>query len=228
MVPFDRTALLVMLLTFYPEVSRANLERAYQERPEYFAGGRLFGSNGEKLLLADGRAFDLAYDAWGPRRRWQVLDVTGAGPGEFNPFPLEEGLLVPFNVDAPTPAPPGELAIPLRSHVAEAAGQLGVEQQLLATRAGALAEAAAPEQLADIAGDELGALLGELDTEEAGWSAFDPAPVIERTANALPGIEGQVDAHPDPRVETEDLPDPGPVREDRDEDDRPGREGREG
>ena len=228
MIPFDRVALLAMLVTFYPEVSRANLELAYRERPEYFAGGVLFGTNGEKLRLGDGRFFDLAYDAWGPRRRWQVHEIVAGEESAPNPFPLEEGLLVPFSMNPVIPTMPGAFASPFVSVVAEGAAQLGAENQLLGTIGGNVAVAAAPEQLADIAGDDIAQLAGAVDAEGSAWSVMDPAGVIERTGGALPGIDQQVQAHPEPQIDTEPLPDPGPPRADRedepddDDSDRPG------
>jgi hypothetical protein len=102
-IPFDGHALLVMLLTFYPEVTRASLERAFRERPAYFAGGRLIGRHGEVLQLDDGRLFDLAFAAWTPESRWQVLDVTNPGPGDPEAFPLEPGPLTPIDPDAILP-----------------------------------------------------------------------------------------------------------------------------
>lgn len=98
MTPFNASALLAILLAFYPTVSRAELARARRERPEYFAGGTLLGSKGDKLQLPDGRIFDLIQSAGGPpgSQRWQVIE---AGPSVDEPFPLEPGPLVPLDLD---------------------------------------------------------------------------------------------------------------------------------
>jgi hypothetical protein len=76
--PFDPFALLSMLLAFYPAVSPAAFAQARRERPEYFAGGSIIGSKGDKLQLPDGRVFDCIFASGGPLsgQRWQVLDVT--------------------------------------------------------------------------------------------------------------------------------------------------------
>lgn len=98
MTPFDGAALLAVLLAFYMPASVAALQRAFAERPEYFAAGRLGGSKGEKLFLPDGRVFDLILAAGGPLsgQRWQVLEDAGAAGGEASPWPLEPGALVPL------------------------------------------------------------------------------------------------------------------------------------
>lgn len=103
MTPFDPVAWLAMMLTFYPSVTRTSLARAMAERPSYFAGGRLIGSVGDKLLLPDGRVFDIVFSAWTAASRWQTLDVTNAGPGDFEWFPLEPGPLVEIDPDATLP-----------------------------------------------------------------------------------------------------------------------------
>lgn len=99
MGPFDPVALVVMLETFYPRVTRANLERAYEERREYFGGGRLIGRLSDALLLPDARIFDIVFAAWTPRSKWQALDVTHAEPSEPDEFALEPGPLEYVDVD---------------------------------------------------------------------------------------------------------------------------------
>src|SRR5262245_52296451 len=107
MTPFDPTALLAILLTFYPVVSVAALRLARAERPEYFSGGTLGGSKGEKLTLPDGRIFDLIFAVDGPDEpRWQVIDVTHAGGGVDDAFGLAPGPLRPIDLAAfPTLTP---------------------------------------------------------------------------------------------------------------------------
>jgi hypothetical protein len=98
MTPFDAVALLAMLLAFYPTVNASELARARRERPEYFAGGTLLGSKGDKLRLPDGRIFDLIQNAGGlpGQQRWQVIEP---GPSVPEPWPLEAGPLTPIDVD---------------------------------------------------------------------------------------------------------------------------------
>jgi hypothetical protein len=107
-IPFDPGALLAILLTFYPTVSVSELQRARRERPEYFAGGELTGSKGEKLVLADGRCFDLIYALGDPfaDHRWQVVECGDGGAGGADWFPLEPGPLRLIDGSAwPAPAP---------------------------------------------------------------------------------------------------------------------------
>jgi hypothetical protein len=135
--PFDGVALLAMLLSFYPVVSGSELARARRERPEYFAGGTLGGSKGDKLFLPDTRVFDLIQNAGGlpGQQHWQVIEV---GPGGDDiPWPLEAGPLTPL--DDVTPSSPGNVRA-FEARVATALGDLGpseavlgqVEQQLVA------------------------------------------------------------------------------------------------
>lgn len=110
MTPFDPFALVAMLTVFYPVVSSASLARAFAERREYFAGGRLTGSKGDKLTLPDGRVWDLIFAAGGPpaARRWQALDVTEDGPAPNDPFALEDGPLTYLDEELGTLPPIGE------------------------------------------------------------------------------------------------------------------------
>jgi len=128
MTPFDPVALLVMLLTFYPVVSVAALQRALRERPEYFAAGVLVSTSGEKLQLPDGRVFDLIFDvdgvSGGPR--WQVIE---AFPGDAtDPFPLERGPLVPIDIDGILPPAPEPTFAAL---MGQALGELGATEPII-------------------------------------------------------------------------------------------------
>lgn len=95
MTPFDPAALVAMLLAFYPIVSAAWLATARRDRPEYFAGGVLFGSKGDKLRLPDGREWDCIVAAGGPLagRRWQCSLIVIDPNAVPDPFALEEGPL---------------------------------------------------------------------------------------------------------------------------------------
>jgi hypothetical protein len=101
--PFDPFALLSMLLAFYPAVSPAAFAQARRERPEYFAGGSIIGSKGDKLQLPDGRVFDCIFASGGPLsgQRWQVLDVTNATASGSDGFALEAGPLTPLDEQTP-------------------------------------------------------------------------------------------------------------------------------
>jgi hypothetical protein len=93
--PFDPAALLAMLLAFYPAPSPAAFAQARGERPEYFAGGVIVGSKGDKLQLGDGRVFDCIYAAGGlpSEMRWQVIDVTNDAGGTDAGLALTPGPL---------------------------------------------------------------------------------------------------------------------------------------
>lgn len=139
MTPFDPAALLAMLLAFYPVVSAAAFSQARAERPEYFAGGVIFGSKGDKLRLPDGRQFDCIKAAGGPAsgRRWTCSLIDPTAPGEPDPFPLEDGPLVPADEDAAIgPA----LTWDLESRWASEMGALAGTDGVLATAATAAAE----------------------------------------------------------------------------------------
>jgi hypothetical protein len=214
--PFDAIALLAMLQAFYPVVTRASLERAYRERPEYFAGGRLIGRHGEALQLADGRIFDLAFAAWTPISRWQVLDVTNSEPGEPDPFALEEGPLVPLD-EAQLEYPPFEPAFaPL---VAQALGDVaGAELALLdaETRAAGQGDPAGtgPLDALDLE-DATRAIVEERET----FGALDPADVVTASAGESRRVDDAIGEIGDPESslpQEEPLPDAGPPREDRD------------
>jgi hypothetical protein len=119
--PFDPDALLAMLLAFYPTPSAAALRQARAERPDYFAGGTLIGSKGDKLRLGDGRVFDLVFASGGlpGQQRWQVIDVTNDPGSAGDPFALEAGPLTPIDS---TDVWPGSPAPGFESYVA---GELG-------------------------------------------------------------------------------------------------------
>lgn len=180
MTPFDGTALLAMLLSFYPSVNGSELARARRERPEYFAGGLVFGSKGDKLGLPDGRVFDLIFASGGlpGQQRWQVIEP---GPGDVgDPFPLEAGPLTP--IDAGLEPAPGE-ATTFQALVADAVESLGASDGVLAAASQRVTEAAASGVLVDDGGGELA------DVEQV-------VAEIERSrdADALAEIVGQVES----------------------------------
>lgn len=93
--PFDGGALVAMLQAFYPTVSGAAFALARRERPEYFGGGVIFGSKGDKLRLPDGREYDCIFAAGGPpsARRWTCSLIDPTAGGDEDPFALEDGPL---------------------------------------------------------------------------------------------------------------------------------------
>ena len=107
MTPFDAVAFVAMLMAFYAEVTPANFVKARAERPEYFAGGVIFGSKGDKLRLPDGREFDCIINAGMPVqfRSWAAQLIDPSAPGDADPFPLEDGPLVPLDETLVLPAP---------------------------------------------------------------------------------------------------------------------------
>lgn len=204
MTPFDPTALLVMLLTFYPVVTPANLQRARTERPEYFSGGILFGSKGDKLRLPDRREWDLIVASGGPvsGRRWQVLFIDPNAPVVDDPFALEDGPLTPIDEQATLP--------PLEDHTFELLaaqhleelgavdGQLHRAAQTIIESDGATRIDAAYEQHIVPARAFHDATRRALDT-------IDPADVLEQTqahGSLIEDGSGRYNEEPPP-----DLPD---------------------
>lgn len=93
--PFDPDALVAMLRAFYPQPSGAAFALARAQRPEYFAGGVIFGSKGDKLRLPDGREYDCILAAGGPpsSRAWMCSLIEPGDPGVDDPFALDDGPL---------------------------------------------------------------------------------------------------------------------------------------
>lgn len=224
MTPFDPIALLAMLLTFYPIVSVAELQRARRERPEYFAGGTLGGSKGEKLFLSDGRVFDLIYAAGGlpHQMRWTVQDVTDEAPGRPNPWPLEDGPLRPID-DGVIVVPPA--AYGFESLVAGELAALGASEALLDRAAVDAAEASARVNI----GPAFDRLVGPAHDHHAAMRRAleldDPAAELEAAGLTRGTIDSAITEYDEPLPPELDERDPGdPPRDD--EDGPPGREPR--
>jgi hypothetical protein len=207
--PFDPQALLVMLLTFYPIVSVAELQRARAERPEYFAAGTLFGTVGEKLLLPDGRAFDLIYDASGPlaSRRWQVIEAGPGGDGD--PFGLEAGPLGP--VDEPTAVPPlsDPTFVPL---VSGAIGELSVLEQRIGDSGTTIATNVADGDVTPLLDAELGEAFYQHEQTSRALEGETIAELIDHTDGLERAIDGHEAEVPDQPPSTDPEPpayDPG-------------------
>lgn len=108
MTPFDPAALLAMLLAFYLPANPANLARAFRERPDYFAGGTLGGTKGDKLTLADTRCFDLIVNAGTGDEALMRYAVNECGDGgaDPGPYPLQPGPFTPIDPGIMPPAHP--------------------------------------------------------------------------------------------------------------------------
>lgn len=206
MTPFDPVALLVMLQAFYPIPTVINLQRARRERPEYFAAGTLFGSSGEKLLLPDGRAFDLIFDAGGPRAHWQVIPAGGTDGGNDDLFPLEPGPLAPLDPGFfPAPIPDSEF----EGLMAGALGELQHEPAALAAAAQTIVGGVAGTVAAAEAGAELAEAEGAIGEIHRSRYAEDLADVIGQTNGidgAIASVESEYD-DPPPDVELPREPD---------------------
>lgn len=225
MTPFDPIALVAMLSTFYPLVTRASLERAFRDRPEYFAGGRLGGRNGEVLFLQDGRIIDLAFSAWAANARWQALDVTHADGGAGDPFGLEDGPLVPIDIDG---IPPPVREALFESLIAGAAGEVNTADRVIGAHATDLARTVAAAALDDAGGADLEEAMRAVDNERQTFHELDPAGIVTASSGEQQQIDDTIEDIGDPEAaapQEEPLPDAGPPREDEDRAPRdPGRQ----
>lgn len=169
-----------MLLAFYPVVGPAALRRAREERPDYFAGGEVRGTEGDKLWLGDGRKFDLIFQVNTPGQAWQVLELFGvdgaAAPDD--PFRLEDGPLVPFDLSA-FPRPPREDTFtPI---AADAAGELATVDGALHLAHTTIAEAADPAALDALDVDGGGDLDSAIEGAHRLLDDADPGPLLATT-----------------------------------------------
>jgi hypothetical protein len=213
--PFDPFALVAMLSAFYPVVTPANFARARAERPEYFAGGFIMGSKGDKLTLPDGRVFDCIFAAGAPvtERRWICIDVTNEKGGPVDAFPLEPGPLVPLDEAIVIFGDGGtDFAGLVGGHLADFGGSEG----LLDRAAHDVTEtpidvsiAAGYAQTIDPAGEQNAAI-------RAALNADNPVDVLER-AEAHNGVvdseSGKYDEEAPPDIEAPypgEPPDEGP------------------
>lgn len=211
MTPFDPWALVAMLQAFYPSVTRTSLERAFRERPEYFAGGQLIGRLSDALRLPDGRIFDIVFAAWTSQSRWQALDVTNAGPAPDDPFPLDEGPLVEVDVDAALPPVGDPLFVPLVSgalgEVVQHERRMGDVETTIASGAGDDGAGPALDAALSEAQWQHGQALRALEGESAG-------DLVEKTDGLGGVIDGNKSEIPDaPDGPPTDMPpvDPGPA-----------------
>ncbi len=182
MTPFDGTALLAMLLAFYPTPSPAALVQARAERPEYFSGATLIGRSGDKFQLPDGRIFDVifAVDGAPSQRRWQMIEAV-PGDASADPWPLEEGPLTPLDEPIDAPAPDAMFL----GIVGGGLDSLGASAETVDAAHSTLADGAAAAELADAGGGELDDAGDALDRQVRDRGAFALGDELE----ALDGID---------------------------------------
>lgn len=195
MTPFSPAALVVMLVTFYPDVSAAALVRARLERPEYFAGGVLGGSHGDKMSLPDGSGWDLIYDVENAtgNRHWQCIPAGGDATAGDPTFALEPGPLVPID-QAQWPAPsPQAVFLPI---VADAFSDLTGVDALLASAASTMAEASSSAAfdaaVSGAIGDGDAARAGELEAAR-GATPDDVLAQTTGSGGTIAGGEGDAE-----------------------------------
>jgi hypothetical protein len=216
--PFDPVALVVMLVTFYPIVSRRELARARFERPDYFAGGVLFGTHGDKLRLPDGRIFDLIFNvdnAPGEPPRWQCIEP---GPASDEPWPLEPGPLTPLDPELP-PFPSFEPFFePL---VSAAIGAMGDPDLHLGVAQAALVETAQEERVPNAYEDQIEPAARALAAQLASVDALDPSGLITASDGHTSVIDDRASSYPNPDdVDPGEMP-PGDAGPPPDDDGRP-------
>jgi hypothetical protein len=208
--PFDPQALLVMLLTFYPIVSAAELRHARAERPEYFAAGELFGSKGDKLLLPDGRAFDLIFAAGGlpGQQRWQVIEAGPGGDGDG--FGLEAGPLVPLDETGALP-PLSDLVF--ESLVAGAIGDVVHLDGRMGDAASEIVAAVGEENVGPLLDEAFGDAQSHHEQSSRSLEGVNPGELVDATDGLFRQIDSRVDELPAPPADIPENPptDPGPA-----------------
>lgn len=216
MTPFDPVALLVMLETFYPVPSPANLIKARAERPDYFAGGILIGRGPDAMRLPDGRIFDLIFNWDGPGpKRWQVIEPGGGG-GEAEAFPLEPGFLDPID---PVTFPQPTYTPAFEPLLAGALGSLGNVDEQLAGPEARIVAASSPAGFLAGHGATVPRARGETEAQLAAIGGLDVTDVIAATEGQRGEIDGREGDYPDPNAGPGEIStvDPGPTPSDPEE-----------
>lgn len=197
-----------MLLAFYPAVSGAAFGRARAERPDYFAGGVIFGSKGDKLRLPDGREFDCIAAAGGPAagRRWQCALIDPTAPAVDDPFALEDGPLAFVDELAPI-FPGGDPSF--EALVADHLGAFGGDDDRLSQGAQDVITFPGAGDLEDSYARHIEPALDNHANIRAALDADDPSDVIDATNAHDPEIDSARDEYvEDPPPDTSE-PDPG-------------------
>jgi hypothetical protein len=206
--PFDAIALVAMLTVFYPVVTPAHFALARAERPEYFAGGVIFGSKGDKLRLPDGRAYDCIINAGldVSQRRWAAQLIDPNAVGVDDPFALEEGPLVPL--DAAFTFPPHDDG----AFVALVAGELGALEHADDVLTGAAQPIIEFTGAADLEDSYFRTVQPASDAHVALVAALDADPitdVLERSAGGQAVIDSMNGEYTEPPPPDTPEPDPG-------------------
>lgn len=207
MTPFDPIALVAMLRAFYPVVSPAAFARARAERPEYFAGGVITRTNGDKLRLPDGRIFDCIINSGGAPGTtfWTANDVTNDPGGPVDPFALEDGPLAPIDEALVIIPPSGESFEQLVSGELEG---LGASDDVLHQAAAAVTEFGGAAAL-DAAWER--EMVPAIEQHQAALDALDANDITSELEAAeahgatIDGAETEYDENP-----PADLPEPDP------------------
>lgn len=206
--PFDPVALVAMLQAFYPSVSAAAFAQARAERPEYFAGGTIFGSKGDKLRLPDGREYDCIVAAGGPPsgRRWQCAPITGPGDGGDDPFALEDGPLAYLDDPGELFPPAGETFEQL---VARGLGGLQGSDAVLANAHDVTVAFTGVQDLDNAYADEIDPAVATHENVVETFDQIDPSSVITATAAQDPVIDQARQDYVEPEQPQVAEPDPG-------------------
>lgn len=207
MTPFDPSALLAMLLAFYPTVSPAALALARRERPEYFAAGQIIGSKGDKLQLPDGRVFDCIFAAGGApgQQRWQAIDVTNDPGGSGGGFDLEAGPLVPMDDAALDVLGGGES---FTSIVADELDAFGASDERLQAAATAAAEFDGAGRIEDSFARTIEPAAEHHTAMRVALDLDDPAEEFEAAGLSQETIDSSLTQYDEPKPD--DLPEPDP------------------
>lgn len=217
---FDPGAFVTMMVTFYPVVTIANLRRAREERPDYFGGGHLFGTCGEKLRLPTARIWDLMRDCGGRNAAWQAIDVTDGGGGGDDPFVLDRGPLDELELP-PIVTEGGETVF--TNLVAAALVELGGSDDVLDHAGDLIVEGGATSGLSDALQADLSEAVGARQGERQALDALNVSELLDATndnADVAEGEPGTPDLGDDDPPAEEDPRDPGPRPRDDDDRDR--------
>jgi hypothetical protein len=206
--PFDPIALLVMLLAFYPAVSAAAFAQARVERPEYFSGGVIFGSKGDKLRLPDGRAFDCIIAAGGPAsgRHWSVSLIVEDPNAEPDIFALGDGPIAPLDELDTVPAPSLDT---FASLVAGELAALDGADTVLDSAATAVAEFDGGADLEDASAQLLDPAAVHHAATRAALDHDDPAEELESAGLTRDTIDARLSEYDDPPPDEAPEIDPG-------------------